>query len=164
MLAMTALRRAPVPWPLKYRAIWLTQPKAVLAVVAIIPDTEGRILALRARYSGFWVLPGGALNAGEDPRAGVLRECREELGEEVVIERLTGVYLTHGANMLFTHGARVLFAYRCAPLAGQPHLSEEHDAFQYMPTNTAPMRLRLLASDAPARWDEAPVTYLGRAR
>jgi 8-oxo-dGTP pyrophosphatase MutT (NUDIX family) len=161
---MLALRHAPIPWWLKYRAIWLAQPKAVLAAAAIIPDAEGRALVLRARYSGSWMLPGGALNVGEGPRSAMLRECREELGRQVVVERLTGVYLTHGASILFTRGQRALFVFRCAPLGGSPWLSEEHDAFRYIDPAEAPSRLRLCIADALAGQDEVRLTALPPGR
>jgi 8-oxo-dGTP pyrophosphatase MutT (NUDIX family) len=63
MALMLALRYTPLPWGLKHRAIWLALPKAVLVSVGVIPDDAGRVLMLRARYSGGWLLPGGALGA-----------------------------------------------------------------------------------------------------
>ena len=38
-----------------------------------------------------WTLPGGFLRFGESPRAGVLRELREEIGVDATIEELIDV-------------------------------------------------------------------------
>ena len=138
---MLALRHAPVPWPLKHWAIWLSQPKVVPVGVAIIPDAQGRVLILRARYSGLWLLPGGTLHAGESPAAGVVRECREELGLPVTVERLTGVYADRRKREL-------VCAFRCTPLTGTPMLAEEHETYRYVEAATAPPPLDVIVADA----------------
>jgi 8-oxo-dGTP pyrophosphatase MutT (NUDIX family) len=153
--AMLALRYAPVPWWLKRRAIRLTQPKVIVISVAVIPDSAGRVLLLRARYAGRWQLPGGVVHGGEDPRAGVVRECLEELGRFVTVERLTGIY----ADRL---GPELAFCFRCAPLDGTPVLSPEHEAFRYaMPDRAAP-RLRRMIEDALAGHDEPCIDVFWR--
>ena len=150
---MLALRYAPAPWPLKQFAIWLAQPKAVVVGVAVIPNAAGRMLLLRARYSGLWLLPGGAVHTDEDPRSGAVRECREELGQRVTVERLTGIY-TNAAHREIT------FAFRCAPLARPPVLSEEHETFRYVPPEQVPSRLSRIVADALAGGDEVRMVVL----
>ncbi len=125
LTAMYALRYTPIPWRVKHYAIRQLMAKVVVIGLAIIPDDDGRVLMLRARYSGRWILPGGAIDAGEDPHAGTLRECQEELDAAVTIEQLTGVY-AHPS------GQELLVAFRCAPLTTPPQLSEEHEAWRYM--------------------------------
>ena len=150
---MLVLRYAPIPWSLKQLAIWLAQPKAVVVGLAVIPDRAGRVLLLRSRYSGRWQLPGGAVHTDEDPRTGTLRECREELGTAVTVERLSGIYTVAAKR-------EIHFGFRCAPLAGPPLLSEEHDAFQYAsPEQTSPL-LRLIVADALTGGDEARIAVL----
>lgn len=122
---MLALRHTPLPWAVKHRVIRQVMAKALLVSVAVIPDREGRVLVLRARYSGHWLLPGGALEAGEDPLHGLLRECREELHAAVTVERLTGIYALAPVREMY-------FAFRCAPLDRPPSLSEEHDTWRYV--------------------------------
>jgi 8-oxo-dGTP diphosphatase len=150
---MLALRYAPLPWGLKRFAIWLAQPKSVLVSVGVIPDGEGRVLMLSARYSGRWLLPGGALEAYEDPVSGLLRECREELGVAVTIERLSGIYTGRD-------GRETYFAFRCAPLAAPPSLSEEHDAWEYLPPDEIRPTLGVIVRDAIAGGDEPQVKRL----
>lgn len=54
------------------------------AAYALVTDKNGRILLVRVApgypSAGQWTLPGGGLNFGEDPAAGVLRELSEETG------------------------------------------------------------------------------------
>jgi 8-oxo-dGTP diphosphatase len=56
----------------------------VTIVGAAILDAAGRVLgAARAdppELAGWWEFPGGKVEAGEDERAALVRECREELG------------------------------------------------------------------------------------
>ena len=59
---------------------------------ALALDDAGRILLCRVvagdRPGPVWTLPGGGLEFGESPEAGVLRELAEESGYEGEIERL----------------------------------------------------------------------------
>jgi len=60
-----------------------------IAVAAGVLWAEGRILAGRRRATDRhpleWELPGGKLEIGEDPRAALIRELREELDIEATI-------------------------------------------------------------------------------
>jgi ADP-ribose pyrophosphatase YjhB (NUDIX family) len=49
-------------------------------------------LAPTVTDGGKWTLPGGGLEFGEDPAAGVLRELDEETGLAGTITRLAGIY------------------------------------------------------------------------
>lgn len=62
-------------------------------VGAIIRRGDKVLLSLRARepHAGLWDLPGGFLESGEHPEAGVLREIREETGLAASVVRLVGV-------------------------------------------------------------------------
>ncbi|MGW4373590.1 NUDIX hydrolase [Streptomyces albidoflavus] len=51
---------------------------------------DGRVLLAHHR-SGNWTLPGGGVEAGEDPFDAVTRELAEETGLVGVVERLLGV-------------------------------------------------------------------------
>ncbi|SDZ95392.1 NUDIX hydrolase [Microbulbifer marinus] len=64
-----------------------------LSAHAVITNETGEVLQLRATYADrSWGLPGGALDPGETIHEALLRECREELGREVQIDYLSGVY------------------------------------------------------------------------
>lgn len=57
---------------------------------------EGRVLLARRAgepFKGQWDIPGGFLENGEHPEAGVVRELREETGLEVRPTDLLGIYI-----------------------------------------------------------------------
>lgn len=72
----------------------LTQPSFTVAAVAVIFNDSQEVLLLRhvirANSSG-WGLPGGFLNAGEQPEIAVRRELREEVGIETIDVKLLKV-------------------------------------------------------------------------
>jgi len=60
----------------------LTQRTYTLGVVGLVPDERNAILLLRHRFRVPypWGLPGGYLEAGEDPGQALARELEEEVG------------------------------------------------------------------------------------
>jgi 8-oxo-dGTP diphosphatase len=63
-----------------------------LGVNAVITDSAGRVLLGRRDRPPIWNLPGGGVEEGEAPWDAAVREVREEVGVEVVVRRLTGIY------------------------------------------------------------------------
>jgi ADP-ribose pyrophosphatase YjhB (NUDIX family) len=55
-------------------------PRKRVAAAALIRDSDGRILFIDPTYKPDWVLPGGIVEAGEEPASGCARELLEELG------------------------------------------------------------------------------------
>lgn len=63
-------------------------PAKRVAAAALIRDRTGRVLFLDPTYKQDWVLPGGVVEAQEDPLSGCARELLEELSLERVPGRL----------------------------------------------------------------------------
>ncbi len=60
---------------------------------AVICNTVGQILLLKATYAEHaWGLPGGGLDMGETIHDALFCECYEELGCEIELDYLSGVY------------------------------------------------------------------------
>ncbi|MEH0109124.1 NUDIX hydrolase [Tersicoccus sp. MR15.9] len=73
-----------------------TLPRRRLAAGALIRDREGRVLMVQPNYKQGWELPGGTVEAGEDPRTGCGREITEEVGLELPVGRL--LVVEHGTS------------------------------------------------------------------
>ncbi len=89
-------------------------------VVAAMLEDGDRILAAQRPPGGWgagkWEFPGGKLELGEDPRAALARECREELGVEVEAGDVFDVAAHSYADGLSV----VLLFIRCRIVSGQP--------------------------------------------
>lgn len=57
----------------------------------LLRDPAGRVLLCRLTYKAEWDLPGGVVEVGESPAAGLVREIHEELGIEVQVQGLVTV-------------------------------------------------------------------------
>lgn len=82
-----------------------------VAAYAVIRDQDGRILLAHWNESGRsgWTMPGGGLEAGEDPEDAVRREVREETGYRSRVDGLLGI-----------HSQVIPAAHRLAPDADGP--------------------------------------------
>jgi 8-oxo-dGTP diphosphatase len=93
---------------LEVRVVAMSAQPVVVATAIV---RNGRVLAAqRARPStvaGRWELPGGRVEAGECEAAAVVRECREELGAQVVPAGRLGTDLPIDAGVLRVHVARL---------------------------------------------------------
>ncbi len=71
--------------------IYFADPKVAAATLVL---KNGQVLLVRRAidpYRGFWTLPAGFVDAGEDPAQAASRECLEETGLEVHIKDLIDV-------------------------------------------------------------------------
>ena len=91
---------------------------------AVIFNTNNQVLLLKATYADCaWSLPGGGLDQGETIHQALVRECFEELGCDISIEYLSGVYFHSTVN---SHA----FIFRCQITEGQIiQLSDEHSEY-----------------------------------
>ena len=93
---------------------------------AVIFNENRQVLLLKATYADCaWGLPGGGLDQGETVHDALIRECQEELGCDVSIEYLSGVYYHSAVN---SHA----FMFRCTLQSDQPiNLSDEHSEYRW---------------------------------
>lgn len=104
-----------------------------LSVHAVITNSVGEVLLLEATYGErAWGLPGGALDPGETIHEGLLRECAEELGCDIEILYLSGVYAHSSVQ---SHA----FIFRCDLRVDEEiRLSSEHSDYGYFPIAELP--------------------------
>jgi len=102
-----------------------------LGAFAIILDDARRVLICHRRDIDAWNLPGGRVEDGEAPWDAAIRETREEVGLEVEVARLTGLYWK-------PETADLVFAFECQVLSGTPGLSDEADQVGYFALDALP--------------------------
>jgi A/G-specific adenine glycosylase len=109
------------------RPVRSTRPETPhYTVTAAVIQRNGCVLITRrpenGLLGGMWEFPGGKLKEGEDLPACLSREIREELGVDVQVTDLLGIY-----RHAYTHFRVTLHAFRCYLAQGEPHPIEASD-------------------------------------
>lgn len=123
----------------------------VAAVVLI--EAEGKVLLVRRVMNperGKWTIPGGFVDAGEDPRLAAVRECLEETGLEV---ELTGLL-----DALFTsehpRSASIVLAFRGRIVGGELRAGDDADGIGFFGPDELPDLAFATTREILARWSE----------
>lgn len=95
--------------------IYFSDPKVAVVVVVVQSAQVLLIQRLNEPQQGFWSLPGGFMDAGEDPVEAARRECLEETGVSIRVSELIDVV----AGRAHRRGADLLLAYRAEILSGE---------------------------------------------
>jgi len=83
---------------------WLgEQPKKMVVVKALLKSPQGNILIAKPTFKDTWQLPGGGVEADENPEDALVREVYEELGVHIDKQALKVVKAIHkeGDDSLF---------------------------------------------------------------
>jgi len=75
-------------------------------MAVVLSEDRQKVLLLRREVFFLWDLPGGGIEEGEAAADAAVRECREETGYEIEIERPVGRYLhqsVYGTGDQLTH-------------------------------------------------------------
>ena len=108
-----------------------SRPTPIVAGDAAVIDAAGRVLLIRRADNGLWAMPGGALEVGETPAEGVVRETLEETGVHCQAVALVGVFDSRLCGTLSRHHL-YQFVFLCQPLDQESerpsHALEQLDA------------------------------------
>ncbi|HLL76601.1 MAG TPA: NUDIX hydrolase [Pyrinomonadaceae bacterium] len=135
--------------------VLLTQARFTVTAAAVVTDEAGRVLLLKHVFRGGsgWGIPGGFVEAGEQPEEAARRELREEAGIELEDVRLVQVRTLRWARQVET-----LFAARAARPASARAASGEISRAEWFSPDRLPAGLpadqrrlieRVLKSRAP---------------
>jgi ADP-ribose pyrophosphatase YjhB (NUDIX family) len=110
-----------------------------IGAFAIILDDQDRVLLCHRNDYDLWNLPGGGMHLNEAPWECVVREVKEEVGLDVEVERLAGVYSKRNQDDL-------VFSFVCRVVGGKLTLTDEADQIDYfsfgeIPKNTSPKQV-----------------------
>lgn len=107
---------------------------------------EGKVLLVKRGiepYKGYWDIPGGFLDSGEDPKEGVRRELREETGLEVYVGDLLDIIVDiYGDRTKAQHPGELDYTlniyYLAEPTGGTLRPADDAVDFHWFPLNELP--------------------------
>ena len=102
-----------------------------LGAFAVIFDEAKNVLLQHRKDVKGWALPEGIIESKEAPCATCIREVKEEIGVDVEVSRLVGVYSKPSIDVL-------VFVFECQIKSGSFTNSDESDAVSYFPFNGLP--------------------------
>jgi 8-oxo-dGTP diphosphatase len=121
----------------------MVKPRHGYRITAVDPViVRGGMVLLQKRsfgmFRGYWVLPGGRVDKGEDTWNACIREAREETGLKVSIVRMIGFYDDPGRD---PEKHAVSMAFLCRPLGGRLRKSGEATEIKWFPMDRLPDKL-----------------------
>ena len=107
------------------RGTVFSSPTPLAGGDAAIIDQEGRILLMKRADNGKWAMPGGALEVGETPAEGTVREALEETGVRCRAVSLIGVFDSRLCGTTSPHHL-YHFTFLCEPLHNREPQKPSH--------------------------------------
>jgi 8-oxo-dGTP diphosphatase len=114
--------------------VYFADPK--VAAAGLI-EQDGKVLLVRRANDpmrGLWTLPAGFVDAGEDPVHAVERECFEETGFQVRVNKLVDVLF----GLEHPRGAHILIVYQADIVSGVLHAGDDVDRVEFFSRQTLP--------------------------
>lgn len=99
--------------------------KTVNVVAAVIKDSDRIFATARGygEYKGWWEFPGGKVEIGETPETALVREIKEELDSDIIVEKYIDTVEYDYPSFHLS-----MRCYFCKLIAGELTLKEAEDA------------------------------------
>lgn len=107
------------------RGTVLARPTPYAVGDAAVINDAGEILLIQRADNHLWAMPGGALEVGETPAQGVLREAHEETGVIAEVVSMIGVYDSRLCGTISRHHL-YQFLFLCRPVEIAPSHTASH--------------------------------------
>lgn len=101
--------------------IYFADPKVAVAGLLLRDNKVLLVQRLNDPFRGNWTLPAGFVDAGEEPRQALQRECLEETGLVVQVTELLDVV----AGAEHARGADILIVYRVEDSSGSLNAGDD---------------------------------------
>lgn len=111
--------RAPLDEQHRTEVFLASRPRKIAAAATLCRDGDGRLLVVYDRYKRSWTIPGGVIDADEDPTVAAHRETWEEAGVKSEIGRILGVFSVRWPD-------RLVFVFEARPLDPAPDPTPVH--------------------------------------
>ncbi len=140
--------------PVCPRCGWTYYAKNATGAAALV-ERSGKVLLVRRKhepYAGWWHLPSGFVEYGEDAATTTVREAQEETGLVVAVTALFGVYFGGDDPRNPSH----LIVYRVRELSGELHPGDDAEAAEFFAPEALPDQIAFEANRAALReWQRA---------
>jgi ADP-ribose pyrophosphatase YjhB (NUDIX family) len=122
-----------VPRVLRRVTMRVTHARFTVTAAAIVVDQQGRVLLLKHRFrpGTGWGIPGGFIEAGEQPDEAVRRELREEVGLELACVEVVTTRAFHKPR-------QIEIVFRCRPRGDALPQSVEIRKADWFPIDSLP--------------------------
>jgi 8-oxo-dGTP pyrophosphatase MutT (NUDIX family) len=133
-------------------AFFASVPRKLVAAAVVCRDDRDRLLCVHDSFKGHWTIPGGVVDADEDPRTGAERETWEEAGVRVEASEILGVFSMPWPD-------RILLVYSARPLGDatpSPIHDHEVDEAAWVPLDEALDRLNARTAEQVRRCLDRP--------
>ncbi len=134
--ALISAHRAGRARPVCPSCDWIYFPDPKVAAAVLVEQDEKVLLVRRIMqpYQGFWTLPAGFVDAGEDPARAAERECLEETG---LIVQVIGIFdIVSGQE--HPAGAHIVIVYHASIVEGELTAGDDADGVGFFDRNNLP--------------------------
>ncbi|MFZ2190506.1 MAG: NUDIX hydrolase [Candidatus Magasanikiibacteriota bacterium] len=111
-----------------------------IGVFAVIVNEQNKILHIRRNDIDIWETPGGRLEPKETPEQAIIREVKEEVGLDIKVEKLSGIYVR-------PHNNGIIFNFVCSVIPGSIIVLSKEEArdvewfdIDEIPKNSSPYK------------------------